>query len=332
VLCLNRIAGDTSRLPPHDLVDCIPVQRIPFLELKYYKPVILPVKSLQSADILHVHGIGAHLDFAAASRWIHHKPIVLSTHGGIFHNANLSVLKNTYFNLVRQFTLPRVDRIIACGEADRQLFADHGVTNTTVIDNGIDLTPFSEAGPESSRIPNRMLFVGRIAPNKCVEHLIHMLADIHDRGIPATLRIVGPDRYHLSEGLKRLAAGPGLSEFVTITGEIPEADIPSEYRQTDLFVSASRHEGFGISSVEAMAGGAIPLLNNIPAFNYLLKNSGPTPMGALCDFSDPSSAADAAIALLSADRPPVRDAARHRAADFSWNRLLPKWREVYDSV
>jgi alpha-1,3-mannosyltransferase len=331
MLCLNRIAGDNQRLPSRDEIDGIPVRRLAFLDLKYYKPVLLPMRTLGRADILHVHGIGAPLDFVAATRWIHRRPIVLSTHGGIFHTSDLLVLKNTYFALVRRLVLPRVDRVVACGEGDRRLFADHGVTNTITIDNGIDLRAFSAADGSCDRVANRMLFVGRIAPNKCVDHLIRTLAEVRRRGIPATLRIIGPDRYGLNDGLRTLADELDLADAVSIPGEVAETDLPREYNQADLFVSASRHEGFGLSTVEAMAGGAIPLLNHIPAFEYLLSAESASP-GMLCDFADPSASADVTVKLLSSDRSAFRAAARARAADFSWDRIIPKWRKTYESV
>jgi alpha-1,3-mannosyltransferase len=330
VLALNKIAGDDRILPPLESLDGISIRRIPFLDLKYYKPSTLPIELLKSADILHVHGIGAPLDFVAATKSIHRRPIVLSTHGGIFHTAKLSLLKDWYFDFVKKFVLPRVDRIVACGQADRQLFTDRGVSNLIAIDNGIDLAPF--AGDDSQRIANRLLFVGRIAPNKSVDHLLRSLAELHRNGTPATLRIIGPDRNRLVAGLKQLVVDLALNDSVSFAGEVTDRDLPIEYHQADLFVSASRHEGFGISAVEAMAAGAIPLLNDIPAFGYLLKNESNAQIGGLTDFSEAKQSALALQRLLSSDRVPLRAAARARAADFSWNQLIPRWRELYDSL
>jgi alpha-1,3-mannosyltransferase len=330
VLALNKIAGDDRTLPPMEMIDGIPITRVGFLDLKYYKPAALPIELLKSADILHVHGVGAPLDFVAATKSIHRRPIVLSTHGGIFHTADLSVLKDWYFGIVKKFVLPRVNQIVACGQADRELFVNRGVTNLIAIDNGIDLAPF--AGDDSQRVSNRLLFVGRIVPNKSVDNLIRSLAQLRHLGTPATLRIVGPDRNGLIDGLKQLAMDLALKESVTFAGELSDRDLPAEYHQADLFVSASRHEGFGISAVEAMAGGAIPLLNDIPAFRYLLKNDSNVQFGGLTDFSDPKASAEALGRLLSSDRVPQRAAARRRAADFAWDQLIPRWRELYDSL
>jgi alpha-1,3-mannosyltransferase len=330
VLALNKIAGDDGTLLPLETIDGITIRRVPFLDLKYYKPAALPIALLKSADVLHVHGVGAPLDFVAATKWMHRRPIVLSTHGGIFHTATLSQLKEWYFDIVKKFVLPRVDQIVACGQADRQLFIDRGVTQLIAINNGIDLVPF--AGDDSQRIANRLLFIGRIAPNKSVDHLIRSLAQLHHNGIPATLRVVGPDRNGLVEGLKQLVIDLGLSESVWFAGEIDDRDVPAEYHQADLFVSASRHEGFGISAVEAMAGGAIPLLNDIPAFRFLLTDKSNPQFGGLTDFSDPTASAEALGRLLGTDREPQRAAARLRAADFSWDQLIPRWRELYDSL
>ncbi|MGE5611619.1 MAG: hypothetical protein ACM359_20395, partial [Bacillota bacterium] len=59
VLCFNRIHSSSQTLPPQDQIGNIPIRRVSFLNLKYYKPTLLPLAELRQADLLHVHGIGA---------------------------------------------------------------------------------------------------------------------------------------------------------------------------------------------------------------------------------------------------------------------------------
>jgi L-malate glycosyltransferase len=102
-----------------------------------------------------------------------------------------------------------------------------------------------------------ILFVGRMAPNKRVEHLLEAFA-WYQRGFNPNSRLilVGSDRscpryYALLRMLalawdlpnvcfERFASGAGLSAY---------------YRCADLFVCASDHEGYCLPLVEAMHKG-----------------------------------------------------------------------------
>lgn len=101
------------------------------------------------------------------------------------------------------------------------------------------------------------LFVGRIAPNKCVEDLILAFAWYHRCINPLSrLLIAGseascPSYYAM---LRLLAARLGLMN-VCFTGFVSAAGRHTLYQCATVFVTASRHEGFCLPLVEAMACG-----------------------------------------------------------------------------
>jgi glycosyltransferase involved in cell wall biosynthesis len=113
------------------------------------------------------------------------------------------------------------------------------------------------------------LFVGRCAPNKAQHRLIEALV-IHRRsyGGRVRLRLVGaasPLAYR--DALERLAAAAGVADAVEFHDSVPAATLASWYREADVFVSASAHEGFCVPVLEAMrfglpvvarAAGAVP--------------------------------------------------------------------------
>jgi glycosyltransferase involved in cell wall biosynthesis len=113
------------------------------------------------------------------------------------------------------------------------------------------------------------LFVGRCAPNKAQHRLIEALV-IHGRsyGGRVRLRLVGagsPPAYR--DALERLAAAAGVADAVELHDSVPAATLASWYREADVFVSASAHEGFCVPVLEAMrfglpvvarAAGAVP--------------------------------------------------------------------------
>jgi alpha-1,3-mannosyltransferase len=325
VLTFDRTDRAKPRLAASDVIDGIPVRRVPFLDLTYYKPSFLPLEEFAAVDLVHVHGMGFPLDFAAATRQVHGKPLVLSTHGGIFHTAALSGLKATYVKLARRLTLPQVDRVVACSVPDFELFGPL-TDRLTLIENGVDLGRLR--GDAAAKRPGTFLFVGRVSRNKRVGRLLRAFAAMRAAGGGGDfdLRIVGEDWQGEVAALRGLAEELGIDESVTFTGAVSDAELVAEYERARCFVSASEHEGFGISAVEAMAAGCVPVLSDIPAFRRLVV---PRESGLLADFADADRAGRTLAGLAGMDLVALGRAAAVKAAEFSWERTMPRWLELY---
>jgi L-malate glycosyltransferase len=98
-----------------------------------------------------------------------------------------------------------------------------------------------------------LLFVGRIAPNKRQEDLIKLLYYYRRIQPQAHLLLVG-DRWVVGydKWLESLAADWGLADGVTLMGKVSQVDLVTCYRQADLYISMSEHEGFGKPFIECM--------------------------------------------------------------------------------
>ena len=102
-----------------------------------------------------------------------------------------------------------------------------------------------------------ILFVGRIAPNKCLEELITAFAWFHKNIEPQSrLIIVGSERSAPSyyAMLTMLAAEMGL-DTVFFERFASPAGLSAYYQLADCFVTTSRHEGYCLPLVEAMVKG-----------------------------------------------------------------------------
>jgi len=98
------------------------------------------------------------------------------------------------------------------------------------------------------------LFVGRIAPNKCIEELISSFAWYQIINPESRLIIVGsvhscPSYY----AMLRLWVSQLELTNVCFTGFVTNAARFSMYECADVFVTASRHEGYCLPLIEAMA-------------------------------------------------------------------------------
>lgn len=101
--------------------------------------------------------------------------------------------------------------------------------------------------------PLRLLYVGRLVPEKGGPVLLEALADLRRRGIETHTRIVGGGELH--DLLARRIAELGLAGQVELTGPIGQDELPAQYRWADVFVLPSFAEGLPVVIMEAMATG-----------------------------------------------------------------------------
>ena len=116
-----------------------------------------------------------------------------------------------------------------------------------------ELTPDPDVMTAVRTHPN-LLFVGRIAPNKRCEDAIKILHQCRQIEPAAHLYLVGPRRHArpYADWLCDFVRQYNLQDAVTFTGYVSDAELAAYYRQADIFIMMSEHEGFGIPLVEAM--------------------------------------------------------------------------------
>jgi len=99
-----------------------------------------------------------------------------------------------------------------------------------------------------------LLSVGRLAPNKRCDDLIKVAYAYHRYIDPSVhLWLVGNRSFrtyvkYVAELISRL----DLNEVVTVTDRVSRGDLRTYYENSDVFLSASCHEGFGVPLIESM--------------------------------------------------------------------------------
>jgi glycosyltransferase involved in cell wall biosynthesis len=129
----------------------------------------------------------------------------------------------------------------------------------------IGTAPWTTSIPQTQGNLFTMLFVGRIAPNKCQHHVIEVFRHVQgmlDR--PAQLIFIG-DFQAAGDYYPSLEQEADLSRSIHFLGKVSPEDLYGWYRAADVFVCMSEHEGFGVPLIEAMAF-------NVPVIAY--KSSG----------------------------------------------------------
>jgi L-malate glycosyltransferase len=149
----------------------------------------------------------------------------------------------------------------------------------------------------------RWLFVGRIAPNKAQHEVVKAFAvfrRLFDR--QAVLALPGRSSSHSYQvAVDALITSLGLDDAVMRPGSVADEDLAALYRDADVFVCLSEHEGFCNTVVEAMAFGVPVVANSAAAL--------PETVGdAAVVLHRPSSAVVAAAVHRVTSDPRVRDA------------------------
>jgi glycosyltransferase involved in cell wall biosynthesis len=200
------------------------------------------------------------------------------------------------------------------------------IARVLVADYGVSPDVLSVAPPGSERVPCArggggdvvaLLSVGIIVPRKGYDLLVAALATLGD--LPWRLTIVGDRRRDAQEGA-RLDADVlrhGLAARVAIEGAVSAERLAELYSAADVFVLASRYEGYGMAFAQAIAYG-VPVIGTMAG---AIPETVPAGAGLLVPPDDLPALA-AALRLLISDAGERARLARNARAASS---LLPTW-------
>ena len=173
--------------------------------------------------------------------------------------------------------------------------------------------------------PFTVVFVGRVVESKGQADLVDAFAQFRRAWEgPCRLALVGrmaaPHAPYPTEVARRIALH-GLQDHVLVTGPVSDSELHDWYRAANLYVSLSRHEGFGVPLVEAMA-------HDVPVIAWPTGSVPYTLDGAGLLLPDRSAATTAAAMLRLANDPTLREqiVARQREVleRFRLDRHLPR--------
>jgi len=131
--------------------------------------------------------------------------------------------------------------------------------------------------------PLRLIFVGRLWPEKNIPGLVRILALLHSERIPFSMTVVG-DGPELPSARALVESSP-FSRQVKFLGARPPAEVHALLDQSDFLLLTSHYEGTPHAVLEAMAHGLVVLASRIPGSTDKIINNGEN--GFLCDREAP---------------------------------------------
>jgi L-malate glycosyltransferase len=189
-------------------------------------------------------------------------PNVLSLHGGDIYDPSkkISPHQHWFFKRAVRFILNRADRIVAQSSNTR----DNAVAYYSPV-REVSIIPLAFHPPRVRKASRAelgigrdefvLITIGRLIKRKAIDTMINALAKLPDKNITLYIMGDGPEREFLSS----LADQMGLRERVIFLGYVDDEEKYRYLSVTNLFVSTSLHEGFGIVFMEAMHFG-IPIV------------------------------------------------------------------------
>lgn len=167
-----------------------------------------------------------------------------------------------------QLALQAMRHVIVTSEATKLALCSYGVEpeSVSVVEPGTDAVVLAHSahGPTL-----KMLCVAALIPRKGHDVLFEALAPLPPRWsltcIGSLERSPGTVR-QLRAQLQRL----NLEGQVTLAGEVDAATLEGYYRQADLFVLATRFEGYGMAVAEALAHGVPVVSTSVDAIAQLV--------------------------------------------------------------
>lgn len=296
---------------------------------------MVDVVKYEKLDLLHVHYAIPHASAAITAKQVLAEeginvPVITTLHG-----TDITLLgKDASFEPVISFAINKSDAVTAVSQSLRlDTYKLFGINREIeVIPNFINTEKFEfpqrealrqEYAPDGEKI---IVHISNFRPVKRILDVIEVFARVQEE-IPSKLIFVGdgPERSK-AEALTREKE---LCENVIFLGNVKN---PAEALSVaDIFLLPSESESFGLAALEAMACG-VPVISTNTGGLPEVNRHGVT--GMMSNVGDVEDMAKNTKYLLQDDQRLAKFGAkaRERALEFSIDRILPQYEQLYNSV
>jgi len=165
----------------------------------------------------------------------------------VFRSANLNVVLGGVWkrHLVERLGIP-ADQVV-------------------VVPNGV--AAVKARRPRRSNEPCRILYVGKLRPEKGLPELMESLAQPDLRALPWSLTLVGDgERAPLEDS----AAAGGIAERLDFQGWLEAEAVEEELAKADVYVLPSHYEGMPLAVLEALSAGLAVVTTKVGALPEIL--------------------------------------------------------------
>lgn len=278
-------------------------------------------------------------DFIAPFRGARRHVITVHDLSFIHYPEYITAESRRYYNGQIKASINRADHILVDSEATKRdlidilsVAADLITVHTLGVDEAFQPLPreTTEAVISALGLPAEyFLFVGTLEPRKNLVGLARAYRDLKVELPDAPkLVIVGRPGWHYEQLMAELRM-VGIDQHMVIRQDVSDEQLPALYNQALALVTPSFYEGFGLTALEAMACGTMPIVSCVASLPEIVGE-----VGLLIDPHDTTTISQALKTVLTDDawREAQSEAALRRAARFSWIDTGRRVLECYDAV
>lgn len=145
---------------------------------------------------------------------------------------------------------------------------------TEIMPAGIDTNIFKPPAPDFIRLPQSVLYLGRISSIKKVETIISGLNILADQSIKFIARFYGagldlPKEKIYYQTIRKQAEGLEKAGLVEFLGVVPNTATPAIYQSHEILINTTPTGSFDKVILEMMASGGLVLISNQSFGRYL---------------------------------------------------------------
>jgi glycosyltransferase involved in cell wall biosynthesis len=334
VLTTNVDGSLTSDVPVGRVVDLDGVKVRYFaspLRRLYWSPALGAAlrEHVPHADVVHTHSVFLWPTYAAArAASATNVPYVISPRGMLVPEliaAKSRWMKRGWIRMFERRSFREASAIHFTSDLELRDAERTGlpIPRAFIAPNGIDIPELAD----TPRVPDRILFLGRISWKKRIDRLIEALPMLPN----AQLVIAGNDEEGLLPELQRIAARLGVASQITWRGPIHGDEKQLLLASASVFALTSDSENFGNAVLEALAQQTPVVLTRGVGVGPEIANAG---AGVIAGDS-PREIANTLDALL-ADTARLRQmgkAGRELVIErFDWDRVAATMESLYASI
>jgi glycosyltransferase involved in cell wall biosynthesis len=215
----------------------------------------------RSYDVVHVHGFFNFIStFSARAAIAVGAPVVIRPFGTLSRYTfehRRGALKKVWFQRLERPNILRAAGIHFTTDTERDEAAWHGIPlgdRAHVVPPPFEVRSIDRADLPA-RVPNSVLFLGRLHPVKNLEALIDAWPIVMQRFPEAKLVIAGPGTAGYGEKLAARAGRLAVGDSIDFTGFLSGSAKAAAFASASVFVLPSLHENFGMVVIEAIAAG-----------------------------------------------------------------------------
>ena len=237
-------------------------------------------------------------------------------------------LQNRYYNAARTAYIKMMvnSTVLTNSNFSRKAILKSFGVDSAVLPPPVDVDIFRNACLTSNSRDDSILVISRFHPSKKIENVIHLAKLLHQNELGTEMNIVGnmlPDGVGYFNYLNDLVKHYELENFVRFEINLRFDRLLDLMRRSKVYVHPLPGEPFGISTVEAMSAGIVPVVPDIGGHTEFVP--------AKYQFHTYGQGVGAVAAALAA---PASERAKlsHSAQKYSVTNYIKKFQQILTDI